>query len=65
MRLSKNVNGTQYSYLYQGGLLLQETRGTRVLDYSYDANGQPVCVKYSNNNNSNGTYYYYARNYRG
>ena len=65
MRLSKNVNGLQYTYLYRGGLLVQETRGSRILDYFYDANGQAIAVRYKSNANNTGTYYYYAYNWRG
>jgi RHS repeat-associated protein len=65
LRLSKNVNGTQYSYLYHGGNLMQETVGTKILDYFYDASGNPLAVKYRTSANATGTYYYYARNSRG
>jgi hypothetical protein len=51
--------------LYHGGNLIQETRGSRILDYFYDANGQAIAVRYKNNNNTAGTYYYYAYNSRG
>ena len=65
LRLSKNVNGTQYTYLYHGGNLMQETVGTNILDYFYDASGKPLAVKYRTSANATGTYYYYARNSRG
>ena len=65
MRLTKNVNGLQYTYLYHGGNLIQETRGSRILDYFYDANGQAIAVRYKSNANVTGTYYYYAYNSRG
>ena len=65
MRLSKTVGNIQYTYLYLGGLLMQETRGSRILDYFYDANGQAIAVRYKSNANAAGTYYYYAYNWRG
>jgi RHS repeat-associated protein len=65
LRLSKNVNGTLYTYLYHGGNLMQETVGTNILDYFYDASGNPLAVKYRTSANATGTYYYYARNSRG
>ena len=65
MRLSKTVGNIQYTYLYLGGLLMQETRGNRILDYFYDANGQAIAVRYKSNANATGTYYYYAYNWRG
>ena len=44
---------------------MQETRGSRILDYFYDANGQAIAVRYKSNANATGTYYYYAYNWRG
>lgn len=44
---------------------MQETIGTNILDYFYDANGNPLAVKYRTSANATGTYYYYARNSRG
>ena len=44
---------------------MQETVGTNILDYFYDANGNPLAVKYRTSANATGTYYYYARNSRG
>ena len=44
---------------------MQETRGSRILDYFYDANGQAIAVRYKSNANAAGTYYYYAYNWRG
>ena len=64
-RLKKDVNGVIHTYLYNGSQLLQETKGTKILDYSYDANGQIYAVRYRANANDEGTYYYYAHNTRG
>ena len=65
MRLSKDVGNTHYTYLYQNGLLVQETIGEKILDYSYSAGGQPLSVRYRTNSNDQGSYYYYAINSRG
>lgn len=65
MRLSKDVGNTHYSYLYQNGLLVQETIGDKVLDYSYTSGGQIVSVRYKTNAKDSGVYYYYALNSRG
>lgn len=65
MRLSKDVGNTHYSYLYQNGLLVQETIGDKVLDYSYTSGGQIVSVRYKTNAADTGVYYYYALNSRG
>ena len=67
MRLSKTIGGTTHTYLYNSGLLIQETIGNQKLDYSYTSNGQILSVKYTADVNSNETpvYYYYALNSRG
>ena len=66
MRLGRVVNGTtQYSYLYNGGKLIQETKGSYILDYFYDANGQAVAVRLRSSGDPEGTYYYYIHNSRG
>ena len=46
LRLSKTVNGVEYTYLYEGGLLVQETRDKKVFDYSYDASGNLTMLRY-------------------
>ena len=65
MRLSKDVGNTHNTYLYQNGLLVQETIGDKVLDYSYTSGGQIVAVRYKANTNTEDEYYYYALNSRG
>ena len=65
MRLSKTVNGTTYTYLYNGDQLVQETIGDKILDFSYDASGTVYAVRVKENANDEGTYYYYAHNTRG
>lgn len=44
---------------------MQETRGSRVINYFYDSHGQAIAVRYKSNANAAGTYYYYAYNWRG
>ena len=65
MRLSKTVDGVKYTYLYEGGLLVQETRGSKIFDYSYDANGNIRMLKYRTSPTGSVTYVYYALNSRG
>ncbi len=64
MRLTKTVGGVEYTYIYKNGLLIQETRGNRILDYSYDANGRPRMVRYRIPNQNYDMCYYYALNTR-
>ena len=68
MRLSKTVDGVKYTYLYEGGLLVQETRGSDIFDYSYDANGSLCMLSYSSTDDDEDEeplIYYYALNSRG
>ena len=65
MRLSKDVGNTHYTYLYNSGLLMQETIGDKILDYSYTPGGQIISVRYKANANATPVYYYYALNSRG
>ena len=59
LRTSKTVNGVVHNYYYASGKLLRETYGSNVLDFSYDANGNPYALKY------NGVIYYYITNLQG
>ena len=65
MRLSKTVDGVEYTYLYKDGLLVQETRGSKVFNYSYDANGKLTMLKYQSSPTGYVSYLYYALNSRG
>ncbi len=65
MRLSKTVDEVEHTYLYEDGLLVQEIKGDRILDYSYDANGKLAMVKYSIPHQNYASYFYYALNSRG
>ena len=40
-------------------------QGSRILDFSYDASGNPVSIKYRSSATATPTYYYYALNSRG
>ena len=65
LRLTKTVNGEKYTYLYEGGLLVQETRGTKVFNYSYDANGELAMLTFQSNPGGSKNTAYYALNSRG
>lgn len=59
LRTGKTVGNVTCNYLYDSGQLLRETYGDNVLDFFYDASGQPYSMKY------NGTSYYYITNLQG
>ncbi len=63
--VTKDGTTTEYNYVYENGLLLQMTRGSRIYDFSYDANGTPVSIAYRSKATANPTYYYYGTNWRG
>lgn len=65
VRISKNVNGTEYKYVYLDGMLLFESRGDAKFYYSYDANGMLYSVKYTLTDASSLLTYYYTHNSRG
>ena len=65
VRTSKTVNGVEYTYEYLNGKLMHETRGEKVFDYCYDANGQLYAVSYKANSSTNAVTYYFAHNWRG
>lgn len=52
-------NGVSYTYVYNGGQLMQMTRGTTVYQFTYDTNGTPMTIS------ENGTVYYYVTNLQG
>ena len=54
-----STSGIEYSYVYNGGQLMQMTRGTTVYQFTYDANGTPMTIS------ENGTVYYYVTNLQG
>ena len=49
----------KHEYTYASGRLLRETYGNVVLDFAYDASGNPFSLTY------NGTTYYYITNLQG
>ena len=65
VRTSKTVNGVEYTYEYLNGKLMHETRGEKVFDYCYDANGQLYAVSYKANSSTDAVTYYFAHNWRG
>jgi RHS repeat-associated protein len=44
---------------------MHETRGEKVFDYCYDANGQIYAVSYKANSSTDAVTYYFAHNWRG
>ena len=65
VRTSKTVNGVEYTYEYLNGKLMHETRGEKVFEYCYDANGQLYAVSYKANSSTDAVTYYFAHNWRG
>ena len=65
VRTSKTVNGVEYTYEYLNSQLMHETRGEKVFDYCYDANGQLYAVSYKANSSTDAVTYYFAHNWRG
>ena len=65
IRLTKTVDNVKYTYLYENGLLIQETRGDKIFDYSYDANGSIRMLTYRANATATAVTLYYALNTRG
>ena len=65
VRISKNVNGVEYTYTYLNGMLVYETRGEAKFYYSYDSNGILYSVKYTLTDDSELLTYYYTHNSRG
>ncbi len=70
MRTGKVVTTSEgtsnsYTYVYENGLLLQMRMGSRIYDFSYDANGTPVSIAYRTRATATPTYYYYGVNSRG
>ena len=63
--VTQNGTATEYNYVYENGLLLQMTRGSRVYDFSYDANGTPISIAYRTRATATPSYYYYGTNWRG
>ena len=59
VRTSKTVNGVEYTYEYLNGKLMHETRGEKVFEYCYDANGQLYAVSYKANSSTDAVTYYY------
>ena len=58
-RASKTVNGTRHNYTWDGKTLVRDYYGNTILDFSYDANGQPYAMYY------NSTPYFYILNLQG
>ena len=65
VRISKNVNGVEYTYTYLNGMLVYETRGEAKFYYSYDSNGILYSIKYTLTDTSDTLTYYCTHNSRG
>ena len=65
IRSSKTVDGVVHNYITQNGRVVQETYGSTVLIFTYDASGLPFSVDYSTNGGSSFTTYYYVTNMQG
>lgn len=60
LRYKKIVDGVEHTYYYMGDKLVRMTVGTdKVMDFTYDQNGQPYSATY------NGTKAYYVLNQQG
>ena len=59
MRTSRTNGIDTYSYVYNGGLLTQMTKGEDTLFFTYDAMGVPATITH------NGTVYFYLTNLQG
>ena len=56
---------TNVEYVYEDGNLLQMKHGGRILDFSYDSNGDVVSVAYRSSSTATPVYYYYGLNSHG
>ena len=65
VRISKNVNGVEYTYTYLNGMLVYETRGEAKFYYSYDANGILYSISYTLTDDVDPLTYYCTHNSRG
>lgn len=73
LRTRKTVNTIQngstavknVEYVYEQGKLLRMKDGSKILDFTYDANGSPISVAYRSSSTSNVGYYYYGVNAQG
>jgi len=63
--VTTSTGAATYTYVYENGLLQKMTRGSRTLEFSYDANGNPVSLAYRNSTTATPVYYYYGLNSRG
>ena len=67
MRTSRieNVNGTEYTYYYNGSLLRVMTVDGNKLYFVYDAAGTPIQLAYTPAGSTTTSYYYYVTNLQG
>ena len=55
---TSSVETANYNYVYENGLLQKMTRGSRILEFSYDASGTPVSIAYRTGATATPIYYY-------
>lgn len=65
IRKSKTVDGVTHSYITQNGKVVQESYGTKVLQFVYDTAGAPYALRYSTNSGASFDTYYYILNLQG
>lgn len=58
IRNSKTVGNSVHTYTTQDGRVVREMHGGRVIDFIYDAAGQPYAMEYSDAGETPTTYYY-------
>ena len=54
---SKTVNGVVHNYTVSGSLILTEEWGTNLVVYLYDANGEPIGMRYRTSSMAEGVFY--------
>ena len=57
IRTSKTVNGVVHNYTVSDSLILTEEWGTNLVVYLYDANGEPIGMRYRTSSMAEGVFY--------
>ena len=64
-RTSKTVGGVKTEYLLDGGLIMQQKTGSKILNFYYDSAGQVVSLGYKASASSAEIFYFVSRNLQG
>ena len=64
-RTSKTVGGVRTEYLLDGGLIMQQKTGSKILNFYYDSAGQVVSLGYKASASSEEVFYFVSRNLQG